>query len=42
MISDSFYGMVIGAGMSALAGVPGVVVTGVECVSNCCVGGWGT
>ena len=42
MISDSLYGMVIGEGMSALAGGPGVLVTGVEYVNNYCVGGWGT
>ena len=30
--SDSFYGMIIGAGMSALAGSSGVVATGVEYV----------
>ena len=42
MISDSLYGMVIGAGMSALADGPGVGVTCVEYVDNCCVGDWGT
>ena len=42
IISDSLYGMVIVEGMSALAGGPGVGVTGVEYVENCCVGGWGT
>ena len=42
MSSDSLYGMVIGAGMSSLAGSPGVGVNGVEYVDNCCVGGWGT
>ena len=39
---DSFYGMVIGAGISALSGGSGVGVTGVEYVANCFVGGWGT
>ena len=42
MISDSLYGVVTGAGMSALAGGPGFGVTGVEYVENFCVGGWGT
>ena len=36
---DSLYGMVIGAGMSALAGGSGVGVNGVEYVANCFVGG---
>ena len=39
---DSLYGMVIGAGISALSGGSGVGVTGVEYVATCCVGGWGT
>ena len=42
MSSDSLFGVVIGAGMSALAGGYGVGVTGVEYVANCCVGGWDT
>ena len=42
MSSDLLYGMVIRAGMSELAGGPGVGVTDVEYVENFCVGGWGT
>ena len=42
MISDLLYGIFIGAVMLELAGGPGVVVTGVECVENLCIGGWST
>ena len=42
MISDSLYGMFIGAGMLELTGGPGFGATGFECVENFCVGGWGT
>ena len=42
MISGSLYGIVIGTGMLALSGGPGVLFTGVEYADNCCVGGWGT
>ena len=41
-ISDLLYGMVIGAGMSELAGGCGVRVTGVEYVITFFVGVWGT
>ena len=42
MISGSLYVIVNWAGMLALARGPGVGVIGVECVDNCCVGGWAT
>ena len=41
-ISDSLYGMFIGAVMLSLTGGPGVGVTGVECVDNFCAGVWVT
>ena len=40
--SDLLYGMVIGAGIPALPGGSGVVVTVVEYDSNCFVGSWVT
>ena len=42
IISDSLFGMVIGEAMLELARGNGFGVTGVECVENCCDGGWDT
>ena len=42
MSSDSLYGIIIVVGVSSFTGGFEVGVTGVESVSNCFVGVWGT